>query len=58
MEIDKDVPIQPEIEIDGMYAYCPICEYFDLHPTDVITTCPSCNQLIDWSWMRKFKEQV
>ena len=49
--------IEPEIELDGGYAYCPICHQPDLEPSNVITKCPSCSQLIDWSWMNKFRDE-
>lgn len=55
--LNKDIPIQPEIEVDGGYAYCPVCKHSDLEPTDIITKCPECQQVIDWSWMRKFKDK-
>lgn len=51
----SDKPIIPEIELDGGYAYCPCCYESDLKPNSKITKCPKCMQLIDWSWMRKFK---
>ena len=48
--------LQPLIELDGGYAYCPKCGQKDLEPTEKITKCPNCNQLIDWSWMDRFKD--
>jgi hypothetical protein len=48
-------PIQPEIELDGGYAYCPICYHRDLKPGE--HNCVNCGQLIDWSWMKKYGEQ-
>jgi hypothetical protein len=53
-----NIPIEPEIELDGGYAYCPICYHPDLEPNNIITKCPNCDQLIDWSWMNKFREQA
>ena len=54
---NKNIPIEPEIEVDGRYAYCPNCFERYLEPNNIITSCPKCNQLIDWSWMDKFREQ-
>lgn len=53
-----DKPIEPQISCDGWYAYCPICGHYDLEPDDITTRCPRCEQLIDWSWMKKFGEQA
>ena len=58
MKEKQDKPIQPEIEVDGWYAYCPICKHSDLEPTHIITECPTCGQLIDWSWMGKFEQKI
>ena len=54
----KDKPIQPGINCDGWYAYCPNCYHFDLEPTEKITRCPKCNQAIDWSWFSDFKDKT
>jgi endogenous inhibitor of DNA gyrase (YacG/DUF329 family) len=54
--MNKNIPIEPEIELDGGYAYCPICHQPDLEPNNITTKCPNCDQLIDWSWMNKFRE--
>lgn len=56
-KLNKNTPIEPQIEADGWYAYCPICYHSDLEPDNIITKCPNCNQLIDWSWMKKFRDK-
>ena len=57
INVDKDTPIRPGVETDGWYSYCPICECFDLMPTNIITRCPKCNQAIEWSWMEEFRDR-
>ncbi len=48
-KVSISTPIQPEIELDGGFAYCARC-YKEL---DCYTTpCPKCNQIQDWSWMK------
>ena len=46
----KQTPIEPEVELDGGYTYCPIC-YKEVKPKQPV--CCNCNQLLDWSWFRK-----
>lgn len=46
----KQTPIEPEIELDGGYTYCPIC-YKEVTPKQPV--CRNCDQLLDWSWFRK-----
>lgn len=46
----KQTPIEPEVELDGGYAYCPIC-YKEVKPKQSV--CYNCDQLLDWSWFRK-----
>ena len=48
--ISKDTPIEPEIELDGGYAYCVRCTN-ELDPHNNI--CPYCHQFQDWSWLNK-----
>lgn len=48
--ISKDTPIEPEIELDGGFAYCSRC-CNEVKPTDKI--CPKCEQSQDWSWYEK-----
>lgn len=48
---NKDTPIEPGINADGWYAYCPICYKTDLEPCT--KRCPECNQLLDWTWFTK-----
>ena len=55
-KLGKLIPIEPEIELDGGYAYCPKCYQPDLEPITIITICPKCGQLIRWDWMDKFKD--
>ena len=55
-KLGKLIPIEPEIELDGGYAYCPKCYQTDLEPIAIITICPKCGQLIRWDWMDKFKD--
>ena len=43
-------PIEPEIELDGGYAYCVRYEK-ELDPHNNI--CPYCHQMQDWSWLNK-----
>lgn len=50
--IPKSTPIEPEIEIDGGYAYCKRCKK-EIEPHNSI--CPYCHQLQDWSWFYKTK---
>lgn len=45
-------PIEPEIELDGGYAYCPICTY-EVYPCQEKCSNTKCQQLLDWSWFRK-----
>lgn len=51
----KSIPIEPEIELDGGYAYCPICTY-EVYPHQDSCSNPKCQQLLDWSWFRKKEE--
>ena len=51
--ISKDTPIEPEIELDGGYAYCIRC-WHEITPKDSI--CPKCKQAQDWSWFGKKKK--
>lgn len=46
----KQKPIEPEVELDGGYCYCPTC-YKEVYPKQ--HCCSNCNQLLDWSWFRK-----
>lgn len=50
--IDKSIPVEPQIEVDGWYAYCPICLCIDLIPEKDVS-CPMCNQILDWNWYTK-----
>lgn len=45
-------PIEPEIEVDGGYAYCKRC-YNEIEPHNNI--CFNCSQTQDWSWLKKYK---
>lgn len=47
-------PIQPYIECDGWYACCCRC-WTEIEPKDDI--CPKCQQVQDWSWLRRKKEE-
>ena len=48
--ISKDTPIEPEIELDGGYAYCVRCKNkIDPHNN----VCPYCHQMQDWSWFNR-----
>ena len=49
--ISKDTPIEPEIELDGGYAYCIRCTN-EIDPHNKI--CPYCHQMQDWSWLGKY----
>lgn len=49
---DKKENIIPIIHPEG-YAYCPICEYFDLLPEHKY--CPKCNQKLNWDWYERLK---
>ena len=49
--ISKDTPIEPEIELDGGYAYCVRCTN-EIDPHNKI--CPYCHQTQDWSWFGKY----
>ena len=51
--ISKSTPIEPEIELDGGYAYCVRCTN-EIYPHNKI--CPYCHQLQDWSWFGKYKK--
>lgn len=51
--ISKSTPIEPDIELDGGYAYCLRCLH-EVEPTDNI--CPECGQCQDWSWFTKNNE--
>lgn len=44
--ISKLTPVEPEIELDGGYAYCCCC-FCKIEPSDNI--CPKCGQSQDWS---------
>ena len=37
----KQTPIEPEVELDGGYTYCPIC-YKEVKPKQPV--CCNCNQ--------------
>lgn len=49
--ISKDTPIEPEIELDGGYAYCLRC-FCEIEPSD--NKCPKCGQTQYWSWFGKY----
>lgn len=51
--ISKSTPIEPEIELDGGYAYC-VCCFTEIYPKDNI--CPKCSQSQDWSWFWRNKK--
>ena len=53
--ISKLTPIEPEIELDGGYAYCCRC-FCEIEPTDNI--CPNCSQSQDWSWFGKYNKNI
>lgn len=42
-------PIRPEIECDGWYTYCPVCET-EIEPD---SNCHICGQKLDWSWFHE-----
>lgn len=48
--ISKDEPVEPEIELDGGYAYCVSC-FTELEPRH--DRCPKCGQKQDWSWFHQ-----
>lgn len=48
--VSKDKPIEPEIELDGGYAYCVRC-FYELDSEQEV--CPKCGQKQDWSWLHK-----
>ena len=50
---DKTERIEPEVESDGQYCYCPKCGYYELFP--VQTNCPKCKVTLDWDWLEKMK---
>ena len=53
--ISKLTPIEPEIELDGGYAYCCRC-FCEIEPSDNI--CPKCGQSQDWSWFGKYNKNI
>lgn len=50
--LSKSEPIEPDIELDGGYAYCVRC-LTEIVPT--VNECPKCHQKQDWSWLGKYK---
>lgn len=53
--ISKLTPIEPEIELDGGYAYCCRC-FCEIEPSDNI--CPKYEQSQDWSWFGKYNKNI
>ena len=52
--IPLNQPIEPEIELDGGYAYCVRCKKeWDPHNN----ICPYCHQAQDWSWFHEGVKQ-
>ena len=51
--ISKSTPIQPYINEDGYYPQCKRC-YTELESEQKV--CHNCNQVQDWSWLRKYKK--
>ena len=45
--------VEPVISGSG-YAYCPICGYYDLLPSQH-EHCPKCKVEIDWDWLETMK---
>lgn len=46
--------IEPEVESDGAYCYCPRCGYHRLMPVQQ-THCPKCKIELDWDWFEAMK---
>lgn len=46
--------IEPEVESDGAYCYCPRCGYHRLMPVQQ-THCPKCKIELDWDWFETMK---
>lgn len=53
--ISKLTLIEPEIELEGGYAYCCRC-FCEIEPSDNI--CPKCGQSQDWSWFGKYNKNI
>lgn len=51
--ISKSTPIEPDIEVDGGYAYCVRCGS-EVKPDNEI--CQGCRQEQDWSWFTKYEK--
>ena len=51
--MNNQIKVEPVIS-GGGYAYCPICGYYDLLPTQH-NYCPKCKVEIDWDWYEKMK---
>lgn len=47
-------PIEPEIELDGGYAYCVRCRC-ELDKEQ--SPCPRCHQVQDWTWLEDFRKE-
>lgn len=52
--IKLNEPIEPEIELDGGYAYCVRC-FCELDKWQ--SPCPRCKQIQDWSWLEVLREE-
>ena len=48
-------PIEPEIDVDGKYAYCTKC-FCELNKEQ--TPCPECGQSQDWSWLKDSERSI
>lgn len=46
--------IEPEVELDGTYTFCPKCGYHRLLPVQQ-THCPNCKTELDWHWLEAMK---
>lgn len=53
-EVSLKTPIEPEIECDGWYAICVRCKN-EIDPHNA--KCPYCHQMIDWSWLGKYRRK-
>lgn len=52
LQISKSQPVVPEVNPDGWYCQCIRC-FTEVEPTDAV--CPTCNQVLEWSWLDKQK---
>ena len=53
MDLIKMYKVEPQIELDGRFCFCPICGYSRLLTSQ--SNCPDCNVELDWDWIEKMK---